>query len=140
MNMVFQKTRELGDALMNSEEYQKLKQAEAAVSENEEATRLMAEHANHRKTLERLLEAEDPDLDELNAHSETLESAEQRLMMMDCISELNEARKSFSDLVAQINQVLRFIVTGSMDDEEQEGGCAGGNCGGCSGCGSKMLN
>ena len=45
---------------------------------------------------------------------------------------MNDAQTEFSNLLGQVNQVLRFIITGQVDD----GGC-GGNCSSCGGsCGT----
>ena len=54
---------------------------------------------------------------------------------IDEVQELNRAREQFSGLVNQVNQVLRFILTGEMGDGE--GDCTG-NCSSCAGC--RTLN
>ena len=54
------------------------------------------------------------------------------LIEMPSIKAMNDAQTEFSNLLTQVNQVLRFIITGQVDD----GGC-GGNCASCGGsCGS----
>ena len=45
------------------------------------------------------------------------------------IKAMNDAQTAFSEVLNQVNQVLRFVITGQVD----EGGC-GGNCSGCTGC------
>ena len=40
--------------------------------------------------------------------------------MIDDIIQLNQAREGFTNLINQVNSVLRFIVTGEMDAEEAE--------------------
>lgn len=135
MNPIFQKTRELGDALILSEEYIQMKAAEEAAKQDEQAMAAMNEHTLNRKMLETLLKSDNPDMEAIKRHSEVLESMEERLALMDSVTTLNEKRQVFASLVNQINQVLRFIITGEMDEEsEPEDGCSGGckTCGGCS--------
>jgi len=133
MNLVFQKTRELGAALLASDEYLQMKAAEEAARDDNQAMAAMTEHTLHRKLLEKLMETENPDMDALQTHSEALESVEERLALMDSMNELNEKRQAFGMLVGQINQVLRFIITGEMGDDEEDDGFPH-NCGKCGGC------
>ena len=63
-----------------------------------------------------------------------LRSMQASLTEMPSIQAMNEAQTEFSKLLTQVNQVLRFIITGQVD----EGGCGGSceSCGGsCSSCG-----
>ena len=52
MDAVFQKTRELGQALMESETYQKMKAAEDKAMQNQEAARTMGEFLENRQQLQ----------------------------------------------------------------------------------------
>ena len=45
----------------------------------------------------------------------------------DVIAQVNDARRAFSKLIGQVNQVLAFMMGGNQS------GC--GDCSGCSGCG-----
>lgn len=134
MNPVFQKTRELGEALMQSEEYQAMKALEDRAMGNKEAADTMGQYMEKKQTLEEMLMSEDPDAEQLRALSAQMDELQEHLQMIDDIRELTEARNQFSNLIEQVNGVLRFIITGEMADEE-EGGCGAGGCEGCSGCG-----
>ena len=130
MDAVFQKTRELGRALMESEAYLKMKAAEDKAMANEEAARAMGEFLEKRGELQAMMQSENPDPGALKRISDEMDEAQERLQMMDDIVALTEARNAFNALIGQINQVLQFIVTGNM---EQPSGCSG-NCGSFSGC------
>ena len=130
MDMVFQKTRELGQALMESEAYLKMKKAEEHAMQNEEAARAMGEFLEKRQQLQELMQSENPDPGAMKRLSDDMDAAQERLQMMDDIAALTEARNEFNSLIGQINQVLQFIVTGNMDDAS---GCTG-SCSTCSGC------
>ena len=131
MDAVFQKTRELGQALMESEVYLKMKAAEDKAMQNEEAAQAMGEFLEKRQELQSMMQSENPDPGALKRLSDEMDEAQERLQMMDDIVALTDARNAFNALIGQINQVLQFIVTGRMTDEE--GGCTG-SCNSCSGC------
>ena len=130
MDAVFQKTRELGQALMESEAYLKMKAAEDKAMQNEEAARAMGEYLEKRQALQRMMQSENPDPGALKRISDEMDEAQERLQMMDDIVALTDARNEFNALIGQINQVLQFIVTGEM---QQPSGCSG-SCASCSGC------
>ncbi len=134
MNPVFQKTRELGEALMQSEEYLAMKALEDRAMGNKEAADTMGQYIEKKQQLEAMLMSEDPDAEQLRGLSAEMDTLQEHLQMIDDIRELTEARSGFSNLIEQVNGVLRFIITGEMDEEE-EGGCGAGGCAGCSGCG-----
>ena len=129
MDMVFQKTRELGEALLESEAYLKMKAAEDKALQNGEAAQTMAAFIEKRGELQSMMQTDNPDPGAMKRLSDELDELQDRLQMIDDVVALTEARNQFNSLIGQINQVLQFIVTGRMD----EGGCSG-DCGACSGC------
>ena len=129
MDAVFQKTRELGEALLQSEAYLNMKAAEDRAMQNEEAANTMAQFLEKRNALHALMQSENPDPVAMKRVSDEMDGLQDRMQMIDDILDLTEARNNFNSLIAQINQVLQFIVTGRMD----EGGCEG-DCGSCGGC------
>lgn len=129
MDNVFQKTRELGEALLASEVYQNMKAAEDKAMQNEEAARLMSELLEKRSGLQQLMQQDTPDAGALKLLSDEMDALQEQLRAMDDIVALTEARSEFTNLINQVNQVLQFIVTGKMDS----GDCAG-DCSSCSGC------
>ena len=130
MDAVFQKTRELGQALMESEIYLRMKEAEDKAMQNAEAARTMGEYLEKRQQLQELMQSENPDPGAMKRISDEMDAAQERLQMIDDIVALTDARNEFNALIGQINQVLQFIVTGEMD---QPSGCTG-SCNTCPGC------
>ena len=128
MDMVFQKTRELGQALTESEIYKKMKEAEDRAMQNQEAAETMTKYLEKRTQIQEILTQENPDPAVMKSLSDEMDALQERLQMIDDIAQLTEARNNFSNLIAQVNQVLQFIVTGTMDEES---GCTGS----CSSCG-----
>ncbi len=138
MNQVFLKTRELGDAIMQSEEYRTMKEAEDRAMANADAASAMGQYVEARQRIEALLETENPDPEQLKKLSAEMDDHQQRLSLIDDVQTLTEARENFSNLIEQVNQVLKFIITGQL--AEPKSSC-GGSCGSCGGCGTKsMLN
>ena len=131
MDMVFEKTRELGEALKQSEAYARMQAAEAKAMQNMEAAEMMAQYLEKRSQIQEMMEVENPDPAVMQRLSNEMDEIQERLQMIDDIVELTTARGEFNALIGQINQVLQFIVTGRMTDEE--GGCTG-SCNSCSGC------
>ena len=131
MDKVFEKTRELGQALLESEAYRQMKAAEDRAMQNAEAARTMAAFLEKRGALQAMMQSDNPDPGAMKRLSEEMDDLQDRLQMVDDIVALNDARNEFNSLIGQINQVLQFIVTGNM--EEPQGGCTG-SCATCPGC------
>ena len=130
MDIIFQKTRELGQALLESEQYKKVQAAEEKAMKNAEAAALMALYMEKRAAVQAMMNEENPDPMAMKRLSDEMDDAQEKLQLVDDITELTQAREEFNALIGQINQVLQFIVTGRMDDGE---GCTG-NCSSCGGC------
>ena len=129
MDNVFQKTRELGEALLASETYQRMKAAEDKAMQNAEAAGLMSDLLEKRAGIQQLMQQENPDAGALKRLSDEMDGIQEKLHMMDDIVALTEARSEFTSLINQVNQVLQFIVTGRMEEENCGGDCS--SCGGC---------
>ena len=129
MDMVFEKTRELGQALLESEAYQRMKAAEDKAMKNQDAAILMSEMLERRSQIQEQMQQTNPDPAVLKRLSDEMDEIQEKLQMMDDIVELTQARGEFNALIGQVNQVLQFIVTGRMDD-----GDCGGDCSSCGGC------
>ena len=129
MDMVFQKTRELGEALLESEVYKRMKAAEEKAMKNEEAAKMMGAMLERRSSIQEMMHQPNPDPAALKRMSDEMDEIQEKLQMMDDIVELTQARAEFNGLINQVNQVLQFIVTGRMDDGECGGDCS--SCGGC---------
>ena len=132
MDAVFQKTRELGQALIESEAYQQMKAAEDKAARNQEAAKSMERYLQLRAQIQELLSRENPDSAALKRLSDEMDSEQDKLNMIDDIVAMTQARAAFSELINQVNQVLQFIVTGQVPGEsEWSGSCSscGGSCG-----------
>ena len=134
MDQVFLKTRELGQALVESEIDKTMKEAEDKAMQNTMAADTMARYMELRGSLQEMLSQPEPDSVKMKEISDEMDNVHQQLQNIDDIVALTKAREDFNNLIGQVNQVLQFIVTGKLD--EPEGGCTGScaSCGG--GCGA----
>lgn len=132
MNLeIFEKSRELGELLVSSEEYKKVQQAEEAFNGDEVAQKKVGEFNEMQQAVQTMMQTPDPDQAAIAAMADRLRNMQAELIEMPSIKAMNEAQTEFSNLLTQVNQVLRFIITGEVED----GGC-GGNCSSCGGsCG-----
>lgn len=133
MNLnIFEKSRELGELLVSSDEYKKVQQAEEAFNGDEFAKKKVEEFNELQQNVQNMMQTPDPDQSAIAAEADRLRNMQAELVEMPSIKAMNDAQTEFSNLLTQVNQVLRFIITGQVDD----GGC-GGNCASCGGgCGS----
>ena len=129
MDNVFEKTRELGEALLESDAYKRMKAAEEKAMQNAQGAEMMALYLEKRGQIQEMMELENPDPGAMKRLSDEMDEIQERLQMIDDIAELTAARSEFNGLIGQINQVLQFIVTGRME----EAGCSG-SCDSCKGC------
>ncbi len=130
MDKIFEKTRELGQALLESEAYQKMREAEEKAMHNAEAAEMMAHYLEKRGQIQAAMEEENPDPAMMKRLSDEMDEIQEKLQLVDDIATLTAARAEFNGLIGQINQVLQFIVTGRMDDGSE---CTG-SCDSCKGC------
>lgn len=129
MSEILTKARELGQAIVDSEEYKNLKAAEEKQEKSEEAMALLVEYNNVRKRLAEEINASEVSDERMSEIREELEKCYEKVMSNPDISEYYEAQRRFESIVSQMNSILTYFMTGEIS-----GGCSG-NCSGCSSCG-----
>lgn len=127
MREVMQKAQELAEAIVESSVYQRMHAAELQVNKDEEAVKAVATFVEKRQAVENVLAQSDMDHEQLARVGEEMEEAEKRLNEVPLVKEMQEARKEFTQMMENVNRILRLVVTGETDD-----GCSG-DCSGCSG-------
>ena len=133
MREVMQKAQELAEAIVESSVYQRMHTAELQVNKDEEAVKAVAAFVEKRQAVENVLAQSDMDHELLAQMGEEMEEAEKRLNEVPLVKEMQEARRDFTQMMENVNRILRLVVTGETDD-----GCSGdcsGCSGGCEGCG-----
>lgn len=128
MRNVMLKAQELAQAIVESSIYQRMQAAEAQVTTDEGASKAIAEFMEKRQAVEALLGQGDVDHAALAEAGQAMEEAEKALDEQVVIKEMQAARADFNQMMENVNQILRLIISG-----ETEGGCSG-SCSSCSGC------
>ncbi len=135
MQQVLEQAQKLGEAILNSDVYQRMHKAEMQVTVDPEASKAIAEVIEKRQQVESILTEANADKNVLAEAGEAMEAAEKRMNEVPLVKELQESRAEFSQMMENVNQLLRLIITGETGEET--GGCSGScsSCGGGCGCG-----
>ena len=138
MEKVLEQARLLAEAIAESDVYQKMHQCENDAMKDAEATRAIADFVEKRQRVESLLAEGTMDHTALAEASKAMEDAEKKVNEQPKVRAMQEARGEFTQMMNNVNQILRFIITGETEDNS---GCSGSceSCGGCGGecdCGS----
>ena len=122
---IFEKTRELGELIQNSEEMKAVKAAELAQAEDENAQTLMQEFNLNRMNLARDMQS--GKVSREDAIKKNNEAFDDICNKSETIRNYIEAKKNFDAVVNQVNQILNYYITGQ--DPSCTHDCS--TCGGC---------
>lgn len=132
MNNVMHKAQELAEAIVESSVYQRMHAAELQVNKDEEAVKAVSDFVEKRQKVENILASNNLDHNELAEAGKAMEEAEKHLNEVPLIKEMQESRKEFTQMMENVNRILRLVITGEVEEEHQ----CGGDCSGCSSCSS----
>lgn len=132
MEKVLNQAELLAEAILESEEYIRMRLCEQAAMKDEGAAGLVAAYSEKRGQVEELLTANNMDHGELAKAGDELEAAEKAIDEYALLKDMRDARASFTEMMKKVNAIIQYVVTGERPEEEE--GC-GGSCSGCSGCG-----
>ena len=131
MISVLDQAQKLAETILESEEYQAVHAAEQAVMKDKDAAEKIAAYMEKRQKVESILANNNLDHSALALAGGELESAEQAMNALELVQAMQKARADFTQMMQNVNQIIRFVVTGETGEEES--GCTG-SCQGCSGC------
>ena len=128
MAEIFEKARELGEAIVESKEYKELKKAELEQEQDEEAMALLKEYSDLRASLAKKVQNGDVSEEEMAKIRESLEAAYEKVTTNDHITAYINAQRTFQAIIDQMNNIISFHITGKLPSS-----CSG-SCSSCSGC------
>lgn len=130
VTLIIEKTKELGELIKNSNQVKELAVAKAAYEENAEIQDLLGQFNLHKMSIAAISKQENPDEKRLAEHEAKLHEAYDKIMASDAMTEYQLKSQAVESLMAEINNILNFYITG-----ETPTGCTGScsTCGGCSG-------
>ena len=127
---IIEKTKELGALLKDSEPVLALAKARADYDQSKEIQDLMGEFNLHKMTIAALGKQENPDEKRLAEHEVKLSEVYNKIMENELMTRYQEKSQAVESLMAQINNIISFYITGE-EPQSCTGSCA--TCGGCSG-------
>lgn len=128
MSKVTDCARELGQAIVDSEEYKAMQITEKTAMNDPAVAAAMSRYLEAKDGMHAAMSA--GNADEIARFSQEMDNAQQTLNSMPAVDAMTTARQNFSELMNQVNHVLEFMITGEV---EQSSGCTG-NCASCGGC------
>ena len=128
MTEIIEKAKELGALLQSSEQIQRYNAAKAAYDQDEEVQKLAQEFNLHRMTMMSLSEAEDQDPERIAEIEERIKGVYEKIMASEKMIAMQQTAKAVEELMAQVNGVISFYVTG-----EEPTSCTH-DCSTCGGC------
>ena len=137
MNNVMHKAQELAEAIVESSIYQRMHAAELQVNKDEEAVKAVSDFVEKRQAVENILASNNMDHAALAEAGKAMEDAEKKLNEVALIKEMQQSRQEFTQMMENVNRILRLVITGETEDECDCGGeCSGcsGSCSSCGGC------
>ena len=128
MSIYFEKARELGTLILESEESKVLADAGAAFEADADAKAKLEGYKDARVAAQEKMAAGELSQEEITAESQKLSEMAMELQKDPIIAGLIFAEDNFNTLVAQVMNVLRATMSGMPEDN------CGGSCASCAGC------
>lgn len=136
MRDVMLKAQELAQAILDSSVYQRMHAAETKMTSDADAAQAISAFMEKRQAVEKLVGEENVDREALAKAGEAMEEAEKALDEQDTVKEVQAARKDFNQMMENVNQILRLMISGETESNGCSGSCSScAGCSSCSGCG-----
>ena len=133
MENVLHQAEQLAEAILESEEFIKMRLSEQAAMRDASAAGLIAEYSERRTQVENLLASNDVYHDALAQAAAKLEATQKAIDENTMLQTMQDANAAFTHMMQQVNRIIKLVVTG--EEEEDHDGCSG-SCEGCGGsCG-----
>lgn len=124
---MLEKARELGLALANSAEFQRMKAAQSIVENDEALSALIEELKQKRTRIVAVLGENDSDGTEALALTNDIERLQGQLEENEQFIELLESERQFGALITAVDEEINACIGGTTSN-------CNGNCASCGGC------
>jgi cell fate (sporulation/competence/biofilm development) regulator YlbF (YheA/YmcA/DUF963 family) len=114
---VIEKAKELGQELIEAEEYKELKKKESALYDDEEATSLLEEYENTNKQLQ-MARANGQEVSE--KQQKELQSIQMKMEQNPTIKSYIESQKKFNEVMNSVNKIINGYITGEEGEQEAQ--------------------
>ncbi len=130
---VIEQAKILGQAIAESDEFKAYAEAEAAFHGDSEAQRLTAEYDENCAKCTEELKREDITPPEIIKIRQQISREFTKLSENAVIRNYLAAKKAAEKLLADVNSIIQFYVTGEEEHAHDHEGCSG-SCSTCGGC------
>lgn len=128
--MIFETAKQLGELLHDSEAYQNLLAAEAALQADSKAFALMTGINATEADIRAMMESPDQDEEAMKEKMTFYRELRTQAAQNEAIANYQSATDAFQGVMDQVNKIITFQLTGEVEEE----GCTG-SCATCAGCG-----
>lgn len=122
---IFEKTRELGEMIQESEEMKRMKLAENVQAEDQEAQELFGEFNLKRMNLAK--DMQEGKISQEEAVAKNNEAFNEMVEKSAAIKDYIDAKREFDQMISKINGILNYYITGVDPSCTHD-------CSTCSGC------
>ena|SRR6056297_1013239 len=112
---VIEKAKELGQELIDSEEYKELKKKESALYDDEEATSLLEDYENINKQMQ-MKRANGQEVSE--DQQKKMQSLQMKMEQNPSIKSYIESQKKFNEVMNSVNKIINGYITGQQQEQE----------------------
>ncbi|MBS3811432.1 MAG: YlbF family regulator [Halanaerobiales bacterium] len=113
---VIKKAKELGEELVNSQEYAELKRKESALYDDEDATSLLKEYENINKQVQ-MARNNGKEINE--KHQKKLQSLQLKMEQNPSINTYIESQKEFNEVMNSINKIINGYISGQAEEKNE---------------------
>ncbi|WP_250227422.1 YlbF family regulator [Anaeropeptidivorans aminofermentans] len=135
MSIYFEKARELGNLILESDYAKAMEEANEVYLNDETAKEQMSKYQDYYAEIQKGIQESSLSQEEVTEASKKLSEMVEELKAIPSMAALIYAEGEFNDFVTEIMNILRLTITGKSAEEINTG--CGGSCGGCSGCGPR---
>lgn len=132
MSIYFEKARELGKLMLESEQGLRLSDARAVFDNDRSVVEMLEEFKNYQENVNKSMRDGATTQDQYTKASQIMLEKTVELKKHPIVGELIKTENEFYAFVNQVLGVVKATITG--DIQEQRGGCGSGGCSGS--CGS----
>lgn len=126
---VYEKARELGELLLETEQAKRLTDARYIFDGDEQAQKALFDYTEYRNNVVNKMEDGSLKPEQYKEEAKKINEMAKELKNTPIVGDMLKAESEFNSLVNQVMEILKVTING----EEETSGCTG-NCSGCSGC------
>lgn len=108
---IMEKARELGEAIVDSQEYRNLRNTETEMYQNEEAKAILDDFSVHQKRIQ-MAQANGKPISE-NQQKE-LQNLQNKMQGNEKVMEFMQAQQQFNQVMETINQTISSVMSGDQ--------------------------